>query len=116
MKTGLRGLRACVPLFLPVLAAGAGTITVTPNNESVVVNGTRQMTAAVSGLMNNSVTWTVNGGSIDANGLYTAPPTVPNPASVTVTATSMADPTVSGSAVLNIKQECRAGDYIGNAF
>ncbi len=38
------------------------------------------------------MTWAVTGGTgsgtIDANGLYTAPATVPNPAAVTVTATS----------------------------
>jgi len=35
--------------------------------------------------------------------MYTAPPAVPNPASVTVTATSTVDATVTGSAILTIK-------------
>src|SRR5258708_4015134 len=88
--------------LLPVLAQ-AGTVTVTPNNESVVVGGTRQMTATVSGLMSSSVTWSATVGSINATGMYTAPPAVPNPASVTITATSTVDPTAAGSAVLTIK-------------
>src|ERR1700737_2631266 len=45
-----------------------------------------------------NVTWSVpttgGVGSIDANGVYTAPPTAPNPATVTVTATSTAESAV----------------------
>jgi hypothetical protein len=54
----------------------------------------QQFTAVVSNSTNQSVTWAVTGGagngSIDSNGLYTAPPAVPNPAAVTVTATAAA--------------------------
>jgi len=44
-------------------------------------------------LANQSVTWAVTGGSangtVDGGGLYTAPAVVPNPATVTVTATAV---------------------------
>jgi hypothetical protein len=54
----------------------------------------QQFAATVNGSSNQSVTWTVIGGSvngsIDATGLYTAPATVPNPATVTIMATSSA--------------------------
>jgi len=54
----------------------------------------QQFTAVVNNSTNQSVTWTVTGGaangSIDANGLYTAPPVVPNPAAVTVKAAAAA--------------------------
>jgi len=46
------------------------------------------ITAVVNNSTNQSVTWAVTGGaangSIDSNGLYTAPALVPNPAAVTV--------------------------------
>ena len=55
---------------------------------------------------NPGVTWSINGvpggnltvGTIDAQGLYRAPATLPNPNSLRVTATSMVDPTKSASA------------------
>ncbi len=54
----------------------------------------QQFTATVNGSTNQNVTWAVTGGSangtVDAKGLYTPPALVPNPAMVTVTATSAA--------------------------
>jgi hypothetical protein len=63
---------------------------------------TAQFTATVNNSTNQSVTWAVAGGAvngtIDANGLYTAPTLGPGlPATVTVTATSQADSSKSGS-------------------
>ena len=51
----------CAFLCTQPLAHAAGTITVTPVNESVVVGGTRQFTATVSGLANPAVIWAVEG-------------------------------------------------------
>jgi hypothetical protein len=52
----------------------------------------QQFKATVNGSTNQSVTWAVtpgNGnGTVDGTGLYSAPATVPNPATVSVTATS----------------------------
>lgn len=54
-------------------------------------------------LANQSVTWAVTGGSangtVNGSGLYTAPALVPNPATVTLTATS---PTAAGSAFVTV--------------
>jgi hypothetical protein len=54
----------------------------------------QQFAATVNASTNQGVTWTVSGGSvngsIDATGLYTAPASVPNPATVTIMATSTA--------------------------
>jgi hypothetical protein len=53
----------------------------------------------------NDVNWTVtqtNAGTVDANGNYTAPNAVPNPATATVVATSKLDPSQSGSATVTI--------------
>ena len=68
-------------------------------------------TAMVTGALNLSVTWTVNGvaggnstiGTIAANGAYTAPLTLPTPNTVTVTATSVEDPTKSSSATVTLE-------------
>jgi hypothetical protein len=71
-----------------------------PNNAGWPLQ-TAQFTATVTGTGNTAVTWSVptpNGGTIDANGLYTAPTVGPDlPASVTVTAFSQADATKSAS-------------------
>src|SRR5437016_4923274 len=66
----------------------------------------QQFTATVLNTSNTAVTWQVSGvtggnatvGTISSSGLYTAPAVVPNPATVTVTAVSQADPTKSASA------------------
>jgi hypothetical protein len=65
----------------------------------VSIGSTLQFTADVSGYSNTSLTWQVNGqdggnstvGTINSQGLYTAPKTVPNPSQVTVTAVSQAN-------------------------
>ena len=88
-------------------------MTVSPNpvnNLYPNLNGappqTQQFTATVHNSSNQSVTWVVAGGAangtIDLNGLYTAPGAVPAGA-VTVTATAQADATKSGNATVNIK-------------
>ena len=71
-----------------------------PNNSGWPLQ-TAKFTATVANATNTSVTWAVttpNGGTIDATGLYTAPTVARNnPPSVTVTATSVANPSASGS-------------------
>ena len=100
---------SAVLLAVPMLHA-AGSITVTPAGESTPLGGQRQYTAAVSGLANTGVTWSLVGngtgsfGSISSTGLYTAPGTMPpNGATYTITATSMMDSTVKGSAAGQLK-------------
>ena len=86
------------------------TVTVTPNNISVNTGAQQQFTATVTGTSNTSVTWSITGigcvsqscGTISQTGLYTAPPTLPTPSYLNVVATSVADPTKSGSATVTI--------------
>ena len=86
------------------------TITISPTFATVPVNGQQQFTANVTGTQNKAVTWSLSGigcvgnscGSVNGNGLYTAPPVVPTPSIVTVTATSVADPGKSASATVII--------------
>jgi hypothetical protein len=83
-------------------------VSVTPATVSVPPGIAQQFSATVTGTSNTAVGWVVSGagcsgaacGTIDSSGRYTAPATVSSPPIVTVTATSVADPTKSGSANL----------------
>lgn len=75
------------------------TVTLAPLTASLIPNGTQQFTATVTGNPNTAVTWTATGGTIDANGLYTAGTST---GVFSVTATSHADPTQSALATVTI--------------
>jgi hypothetical protein len=90
-------------------------VTASCSPTSVSVGGTAQcMTSvAITGNPDTSVIWSVNGvengnstvGTIDPTSnppVYTAPSTVPNPATITITAMSVFDSTKSGSMTLTI--------------
>ena len=86
------------------------SVGVSPTSASVRVKQTRQFSATVQGTSNTAVTWKVNGiaggnatiGTISSTGAYKAPSSVPNPATVTVSATSVVDPTKSAAASVTI--------------
>jgi hypothetical protein len=86
------------------------TVTVSPTTAQVPGGATQQFTATVTGPSNTSVTWSAGGvvggnstvGTINSTGLYTAPSTVPNPAQVTITATSAADDVTNASATVTV--------------
>ncbi|MHC1725873.1 MAG: glycoside hydrolase family 44 protein [Syntrophobacteraceae bacterium] len=85
-------------------------VSISPTSASLPAGKSRQFTVGVSGTANTSVTWKVNGvtggntalGTISSSGLYKAPGTVPDPAVVTISATSKADTTKSASAKVKI--------------
>lgn len=95
---------AQVSLFAPV------SVTISPTAALLAVGAQRHFQATVSGSSNHGVTWTVGGpgclgsacGTVSSAGLYTAPSTVPNPATVKVTATAQADSSQSASAVVTV--------------
>jgi hypothetical protein len=87
------------------------TVSLAPSGTvNVAVTFTQQFTATVTGTSNAAVNWTVSGsgcsgsacGMISSNGLYTAPASIPSPATVTVTATSAADSAKSASATVKV--------------
>jgi serine protease len=89
----------------------AVTVTVSPTAVSVqAAGGTQNFTGTAQNATTPGVTWSVNGaaggnatvGTISALGVYTAPATVPSPATVTVTAASIQDPTQTASAQVTI--------------
>jgi hypothetical protein len=66
-------------------------------------------TVSSSGHPDTAVRWSISGaacpsacGTLDANGNFTAPPILPSPASVTITANSVADPSKQTSAAVTI--------------
>ena len=82
------------------------SVAISPLSATVTTGHTQPFSASVSGTTNTAVTWSVGGaadGTISANGVYTAPATVPTPARVTVTATSQADLSKSSSAIVTVQ-------------
>ncbi len=108
-------------LLLAVLVAcGGGSkdqgppnvqISVAPFQISLDAGQTQQFTATVTGSTNTAVTWSLSGtsctgtacGTIDGNGLYTAPALIPSDATVKVSATSQANTGVTVSSTATLK-------------
>ena len=80
---------------------GGVTIGVSPASVTLSSNQTQQFTANVTGTSNTAVAWSATGGTVDSNGLYTAP-TVTTQTNLVVTATSSADPSASASAAVTV--------------
>lgn len=91
----------------PVVTCSVG---LTPQIVSIFVNNTQQFTATTSNCTPPTVFYQVNGvnggnstvGTINGSGLYTAPASVPSPATVTVTAVSNADNTKVANSTVTI--------------
>lgn len=86
-------------------------ITLSPLSTSVELGALQSFQASItsSGKPDPAIRWSLSGppcpnncGAVDANGNYTAPAILPSPASVTLTATSVADPSKQNSALLTI--------------
>jgi hypothetical protein len=104
---------------------GGGTVTlILTGATSVNLGSSSQYLASVTGSSNTAVTWTVNGvtggnaidGTISASGLYTAPTAAPQPSTVTITATSVADTTVAESLVTTLVAPTPSGRIPANAI
>ncbi len=87
--------------FANVEVNSPGTVEVTPAQVDLAKGQTQQFTAKVVGLANQAVTWSVSAGSgtVSASGLYTAPN---KNGLFTVTAKSVADPTVMGTGRIDV--------------
>ncbi len=88
------------------VAVGSGSsgnvhISLSPASVTLSSSQKQQFTATVSGTSNTGVTWSAAAGSIDANGLYTAP-AVNAQTNVVVTATSNANSSKSASAAVTV--------------
>ncbi len=79
-------------------------IALTPRSVSLAQFQTQPFTATVSGASNIAVTWALspNVGSLSVAGVYTAPAPVQTAQTVSVTATSVADPSVSATSSVTL--------------
>jgi len=86
----------------------------------VAVNGTVQCTATILNLSSTLVNWQAGGvasgnstfGTIDANGLYTAPKAVPTNNIVTITAIAQAQTTLTATASVTILQPTKINSVV----
>lgn len=84
--------------------SAAGPVTIYPGTVSVPVSGQAQFTAFLASAPTATFTWSVasGGGTINgSSGLYTAPSSIPSPATITITATSSSG-SAKGTAVVTI--------------
>jgi uncharacterized protein (DUF1800 family) len=87
------------------------SVSVSPSSATIQVGNAKQFQATVLNNANTAVTWTVNNiaggnanlGTIDASGIYTAPPSLPFMGVVTVAAVSAADGKTQGIAAVNLQ-------------
>jgi Putative Ig domain len=77
------------------------SVTVAPKVETILSGGSQEFIATVLYTTDTAVTWAASAGTIDANGNYIAPKVTSN-TSVTITATSVADTTKSGTAKVTV--------------
>ena len=97
------GIQQFAMIVLPPGGGGGGVqVTVAPSSVTLNSNQTQQFTAAVTGTTNTGVTWTASAGAITQAGLFTAPQ-VNQQTSVSVVASSVADPTKQGSAAVTVQ-------------
>jgi lysophospholipase L1-like esterase len=88
----------------PVVVPTVTGVSVTPSAASVAGGQSQQFSATVSGTggPSQAVTWSATAGAVSASGLFTAPAASAGVQAVTVTATSVADPTKSATATVTI--------------
>lgn len=136
MHSAVAGLCLSLSITGLMLACGGGgggggisppptvTVTVIPISANLFANVAgnawppsatqMQFAAQVIGATDQAVAWAVTGGSadgtIESNGVFSAPATVPNPAAVTITATSAAVST-PGRALVNIQTPTTLGTF-----
>jgi hypothetical protein len=85
--------------------SAAATIDVVPGWAVLYMNQTKQFKATTANAGGQDLKWSISpkgAGTIDANGLYTAPAAIAATQKVTVTATSAANPAISGSTAIYI--------------
>lgn len=117
-STAFKYLLTVVGMTVFMTACGGGsskstnttvTISISPTAVTLSAGATQQFTATVSNTSNTAVTWQVNGvtggnstlGTITTAGLYTAPTALPS-ASITVSAVSQADSSVTATAAVTV--------------
>jgi hypothetical protein len=83
------------------------SVSVAPTSVTLVSGAAQQFTATVGGTSNTAVTWSSTGGSVSASGLFSAPVVSVN-TTIQLTATSVADSTVTASASVAVTPKAPA--------
>jgi PKD repeat protein len=96
------GLSSSTSKTVTVQAPKTVSVTVSPTSLTISSGGTQQFTATVANATDQAVSWTATAGTISAAGLFTAP-VVATSTAVTVTATSVADPSKTASAKVTVR-------------
>jgi hypothetical protein len=91
--------------------SGKIAVSISPSSTTLTSTQKQQFTATVTGTSNSGVKWSATAGSVDTNGLYTAP-TVTSQSSVVVTAKSDADSTKSASSTVTVNPVSAKGPQI----
>jgi hypothetical protein len=98
---------------LTIVAVASVLLSLNPTSADVIAGGTQPFAASITGTLNTALTWSLSGpacsgsscGTLSTSTLssvYSAPNVAPSPATVSVIATSVADPTKSASANVTI--------------
>jgi hypothetical protein len=105
-------LSGCVAAKSPVVSDPPFGIEISLNLSSVTVqtSAKQKFNATIKNTSNTGVTWQINGfiggdsahGTVTADGMFTAPASVPSPATVTITAIAQADTSKTASAQVTI--------------
>lgn len=97
---GCNASGVCVP---GITGMNGGRFSVSPSTATVVLGGTVQLTALLDGTA-VPATWSVEGnkGTVDDQGVFTAPAALPQDNVATVTATRTEDPTATATALIAI--------------
>jgi len=77
------------------------SVQISPLTPSIAPGEKQQFAATVTNTSNSAVNWSASAGSITAAGMFTAPATIPAK-TITVTATSAAQPTAQASTTISI--------------
>jgi hypothetical protein len=97
------GLPSTMMTATPTGTPLAIAVNVAPNTTSAIPGTNVSFTATVTNALDSAVTWSVALGSINSDGLYTAPSnTGSSTLTDTVTATSVQDPTKSATATVTV--------------
>jgi RHS repeat-associated protein len=100
------GISGGAPIINAIEIVPAGSIEVVPGIVTLGLTQDLRFSALAHGLSNSAVTWSIGPsslGTIDpTTGLYVAPASLPANTSVTVIATSVANPNVFGTATVNL--------------
>ena len=80
------------------------TVTLTPSSAGLTDSQTQQFVATVANTSNTAVTWSMQPqiGTLSATGLYTSPAAITTQQSLSIIATSVADPTKTASATVTL--------------